>query len=45
MSRAHLNYEEREAMRILDMVRAGLDVPASTIAWCLFVTGDAVGLA
>jgi hypothetical protein len=45
MNRLHLNEEEREAMRILDMVRAGMDVPATTVTWALFVTGDSVGLA
>jgi len=34
------NYEEREASRILDMLKDGHDVPASTVLWCLFVLGD-----
>ena len=38
------NYEELEAHRILDMVRAGMDVPQSTVTWALFVLGDSVGL-
>lgn len=42
--RDHCNGEELEAHRILDMVRAGIDVPQSTITWCLFVLGDSVGL-
>ncbi len=45
MSRQHMNHEEREAMRILDLARAGFDVPESAVAWALFVTGDSVGLA
>lgn len=40
MNRKHMNYEELEAMRILDFARAGGDVPDSTIIWCLWVTGD-----
>jgi hypothetical protein len=45
MSRDHLSDEEREAMRILDLLKAGDDtIPASVIAWCLRVTGDAIGL-
>lgn len=43
--RDHCNYEELEAHRILDMVRYGMDVPATVIAWALFVLGDSVGLA
>jgi hypothetical protein len=44
MSRTHLNDEEREAMRILDLLKAGEDVPESVVQWCLRVTGDAIGL-
>jgi len=44
MNRNHLNFEEREAMHILDLAAAGVDVPASAIQWALIVTGDAVGL-
>ena len=44
MTRAHMNYEEREAMRILDLVLWGVDVPLSTVQWALLITGDAVGL-
>lgn len=45
MNRAHLTEIKRQAMEVLDMVRAGLDVPESRIRWALFVTGDAVGMA
>lgn len=38
--REHLNYEEREAAHILDLVRAGGDVPETTITWALWVLGD-----
>lgn len=38
--RDHLNYEEREAAHILDLVRAGGDVPETTITWALWVLGD-----
>jgi len=38
--RNHMNHEEREASRILDLLRAGGDVPDTTVAWCLFVLGD-----
>lgn len=44
MTRTHMNPEEREAMRILDLLKAGEDVPESVVAWCLRVTGDAIGL-
>lgn len=44
MLRDHCNYEELEAHRILDMVKAGFDVPNSTICWALFVLGDGVGI-
>lgn len=36
---------EREAARILDLVRMGGDAPESVITWALWVLGDAVGLA
>lgn len=37
--------EEREAHRLLDLVRAGDDsIPDSVILWALRVTGDAIGL-
>ena len=38
--REHMNHEEREASRILDLLRAGGAVPDSTVVWCLFVLGD-----
>lgn len=38
--RDSMNYEEREASHILDLARAGGDVPASTITWALWVLGD-----
>lgn len=41
--RDNLNDEEREAMRILDAARAGMDVPESAITWALWVCGDLVG--
>jgi hypothetical protein len=41
--RKHCNYEELEAHRILDLVKAGVNVPESTICWALFVLGDGVG--
>lgn len=41
--RNQMNYEELEAMRILDAVKAGIDIPESTILWALWVTGDLVG--
>lgn len=44
MTRTHMNDEEREAMRILDLLKAGEDVPESVVNWCLRVCGDAVGL-
>ena len=39
-----MNEEEREAMRILDLLKAGEEIPESVVAWCLRVTGDGVGL-
>lgn len=45
MTRSHMNDEEREAMRILDLLKAGEDIPASVVGWALRVTGDAIGLA
>jgi len=41
--RNHYNYEEREAARILDLVRAGGDAPESVITWALWVLGDFIG--
>jgi hypothetical protein len=42
--RQHHNDEEREASRILDLVKAGGDAPESVITWALMVLGDAIGL-
>lgn len=44
MTRDHMNYEELEASHILDLVRAGGDVPESVITWALWVLGDLDGL-
>jgi len=41
--RNHSNQEELEASRILDLVRGGGDVPATTVTWALWVLGDLVG--
>lgn len=41
--RKELNHEELEAHRILDAVKAGIDVPESAINWALWVCGDLVG--
>lgn len=40
--RNNYNDEEKEAARILDLVRCGGDVPLSTINWALWVLGDLV---
>lgn len=40
--RDQYNHEELEAARILDAVKAGLDVPDTAITWALWVTGDTV---
>lgn len=42
--RRQCNHEEMEAHRILDCVRAGVEVPESTVTWALLVLGDALGL-
>ena len=39
-----MNYEELEASHILDLARAGDDVPESAVTWALRVLGDAIGL-
>jgi hypothetical protein len=44
MLRERCNFEELEAHRILDMAKAGADVPVSTISWALFVLGDGIGI-
>lgn len=41
--RNNMNDEELEASRILDLARAGGDVPESTVTWALWVLGDLVG--
>jgi hypothetical protein len=42
--RASMGAEEKEAMRILDLCRAGEEIPRAVIDWSLRVTGDAIGL-
>ena len=42
--RAKYNQEEREAARILDLARAGGDVPESIVTWALWCLGDLVGV-
>lgn len=42
--RNHYNDEEREAARVLDLVRIGGDVPESAVIWALWVLGDLVGM-
>ena len=42
--RNHYTDEEREAARILDLAKAGGDVPVSTITWALWALGDLVGV-
>lgn len=44
MNRNHMNHEEKEGMHLLDLVKAGEDVPESAVDWALRVTGDAIGL-
>jgi hypothetical protein len=40
-----MNHEEKEASRILDLVKMGdTTVPWTTITWALWTLGDAVGL-
>lgn len=41
--RENYNDEELEAARILDLARAGGDVPESTVTWALWTLGDLVG--
>jgi len=43
--RDQYNHEELEAARILDLARAGGDVPDSAITWSLWILGDLVGVA
>lgn len=42
--RTGYNQEEQEAARILDLARAGGDVPESVVIWALWVLGDLVGV-
>ena len=42
--RDQYNHEEREAARVLDLARAGGDVPSSAVTWALWVLGDLVGV-
>lgn len=42
--RESCNHEELEAHRVLDLVKAGADVPAESVEWALFVLGDGVGI-
>lgn len=44
MNRTNMNHEEREAMHILDLVKAGEEVPKAVVEWALRVTGDLIGL-
>ena len=39
-----MTHEKKEAHRILDLVKIGMDIPDMTILWCLIVLGDAVGM-
>lgn len=41
--RSNMNHEELEASRILDLSRAGGDVPESAVTWALWILGDLVG--
>ena len=41
--RNNYNHEELEASRILDYVRAGGQVPDTSITWALWILGDLVG--
>lgn len=41
--RTNYNFEELEAACILDLAKAGGDVPETTIIWALWVLGDLVG--
>lgn len=42
--RSNYNHEELEAARILDLARAGGEVPGSVITWALWVLGDLVNV-
>lgn len=41
--RGQYNHEELEAAHILDLARAGGDVPDTAITWALWTLGDLVG--
>lgn len=41
--RDHYNWEELEAAKVLDLVRAGVSVPDEQIIRALIVLGDGVG--
>ncbi len=43
--RTNMNHEELEASHILDLARAGGDVPTTAITWALWVLGELEGLA
>lgn len=38
--RTSMNHEELEASHVLDLARAGGDVPDSVVIWALWVLGD-----
>ena len=38
--RTQMNHEELEASRILDLARAGGEVPETAITWALWVLGE-----
>ena len=40
--RDNYNHEELEAARILDAVKAGLDVPDTAVTWAMWVLGDTI---
>lgn len=42
--RTNMNHEELEASRLLDLVRAGGDVPPTAITWALWVLGELEGV-
>lgn len=48
MLREHMNHEEQEASRVLDLWKAGADekegVTRSLVDWALRVTGDSLNL-
>ncbi|MDE2104029.1 MAG: hypothetical protein KGL39_42725 [Patescibacteria group bacterium] len=42
--RSHYNAEELEAARLLDLVRAGVNVPQEAITRALWILGDLVNV-